>query len=82
MTPKLKAEELVEKFECYVDYQGDDCFNEREKMLINAKRCALITVDEILKSNPCFEDSDRGGNLMYSNNSYYWQEVKEEINKL
>ena len=33
MTPKEKAIELVEKFEPYVEYQGDDCFTEREKMV-------------------------------------------------
>lgn len=69
MTPKEKSKELVEKFECYVDYQGDDCFNEREKMLINAKRCALIAVDEII-SYCCADDV------------LFLHKVKEEILKL
>lgn len=77
MTPKEKAIELYKMFEKIIDSLNNGFSNHEE-----IKQCALITVDEILKSNPCFENSDRGGNLMYSNNSYYWQEVKEEINKL
>ena len=69
MEAKEKAIELIEKFECLVDYQGDDCFTEREKMLINAKQCALIAVDEILKSPTPKQEK-------------YWQEVKNEIEKL
>ena len=73
MEAKLKAKEIIEKFECYVDYQGDDCFTEREKMLINAKRCALIAVDEILKSHY--------GLYSWINKATYkyWVEVKEAI---
>jgi hypothetical protein len=73
MEPKLKAIELVEKFEPYVEYQGDDCFTEREKMLINAKRCALIAVDEIINSINPF------GMFL---GKEYWKEVKSEIKKL
>ena len=77
MTPKEKAIELVEKFECYVEYQGDDCFTEREKMLINAKRCALIAVDLRLDGDFIFTSIEYGEDSLE-----YWQEVKEEINKL
>ena len=64
MTPKEKAEELCFKF------QGD--FNLNWTM---SKRCALIAVDEIIKS----WDKD-----LYENcgASEYWQEVKIEIEKL
>jgi hypothetical protein len=68
MTPKEKAIELISKFKPYADYQEDDCFNQIEKMLINAKHCALIAVDELIKEvNNC----DVG----------YWEKVKEEIEK-
>ena len=77
MTPKEKAIELVEKFECYVEYQGDDCFTEREKMLINAKQCALIAVDLRLDGDFIFTSIEYGEDSLE-----YWQEVKEEINKL
>ena len=76
MTRKLKAKELIEKFECYVDYQGDDCFNEREKMLINAKKCALIAVDEIIDSH--YKLLSGVNTTIYN----YWQGVKQEIQKL
>jgi len=76
MTRKLKAIELIEKFECYVDYQGDDCFNEREKMLINAKKCALIAVDEIIDSH--YKLLSGVNTTIYN----YWQGVKQEIQNL
>jgi hypothetical protein len=72
ITPKLKAIELIDKFEDFVDYQEDDCFTQREKILINAKRCALIAVDEIIKEHYP-QDIKR---------CEYWQEVKQEIEKL
>jgi hypothetical protein len=78
MTPKEKAKELVSKFnfehtgQTYILHQKVD----------ESKRCALIAVDEILNSNPCCEDSDRGGNFQWASNEYYWQEVKQEIEKL
>lgn len=71
MTPKEKCDELVDKFSDFADYQGDDCFTEREKMLINAKQCALICVDEILELPFEFESERK-----------YWQQVKTEIEKL
>ena len=67
MTPKEKAKELVDKF--------NNSYDEESKTYIlyqnvdESKRCALIAVDECL--NTCVE-----------NMIYYWQEVKEEINKL
>jgi hypothetical protein len=86
MTPKEKAIELIEKFEPYVEYQGDDCFTEREKMLINAKQCALIAVDEII--NEIYKSSSL--DTYYLNNDKmneveainYYKEVKQEIEKL
>ena len=77
MEAKLKAEELVEKFECYVDYQGDDCFTEREKMLINAKRCALIAVDEIINCDNYFNTLADAKEFIN-----YWYEVQQEIENL
>ena len=58
MTPNEKAEDLVDKYYefHYINYE---C----------AKHCALIAVDEILKTNP------------YKARNY-WQEVKTEIEKL
>jgi len=60
MTPKEKAEELIDKF---TQTNGNSFF---------AKECALIAVDEILKLElqEVYQNSD------------YWQEVKQEIEKL
>ena len=68
MKPKEKANELVNKMLDFTDWHDED-----------AKQCALIAVDEILK--------------LENNNGYYfdgtnvtsisfWQEVKKEIEKL
>ena len=68
MTPKEKAEELVSKIAPFV--VGDSYSNLE---LTNAKKCALVAVDEIelaLIENEC------------GWNSEYWQEVKAEIEKL
>ena len=68
MTPKEKAQELVNRFAPCVDtfHKG---------ILENAKQCALIAVDEILKS---YDSKD----LIYPKEVKYWEEVKQEINNL
>ena len=75
MIPKEKAKELIKK----MHIENDLIFVMSK---VQAKQCALIAVDEIIKSNPCYEDSDRGGNFQWNDNTYYWQEVKKEIEKL
>lgn len=77
MTPKEKAKELVRKYYHLFSVELENTIDYRE-----AKNCALIAVDEIIKSNPCYEDSDRGGNFQWNDNTYYWQEVKQEIDKI
>jgi nitrogenase molybdenum-iron protein alpha/beta subunit len=70
MTPEQKAEKLVLKF---MNLQEPN-YNWFHKEL--GKKCALIAVDEILSLN-VFEDySD------WTNTIEYWEEVREEINKL
>ena len=73
MTPKEKAEELIDKF------------SERRKLLTEtkgwiihidsskAKGHALTAVDEILNINSVDKDFSL---------SYYWQEVKKEIQSI
>lgn len=73
MTPKEKARELVDSFKPYSDWNGFDL----QRELLNAKQCALIAVDEIIKSTPCKFDG-----YYYEQNFKYWQEVKQEIEKL
>jgi len=71
MTPKEKAENLIKQFLPFVDWNDlqEDCTN-RKWAFRNAKKCALIAVDEISK-------------LYYhlTTDYKYWQEVKQEIEK-
>ena len=72
MEGKEKAKELVSKFGSYAYFTFGNNSMEREyEREDNAKQCALIAVDEILKM-PFENQSERS----------YWQEVKQEINKL
>ena len=86
-TPKEKAQELVDKFRNEItSFLGDNMKK------INAKKCALIAVDEILNSSPLepnFADwDDCGGEFRYwydaqkTHAFYFWKEVKQEIEKL
>jgi len=76
MTPKEKAEELwMKMFQKQIEITGNGDGNLCVEM-------ALISVDEILKSNPCSEGSDRGGNFIWVDDTYYWQQVKQEIENL
>jgi hypothetical protein len=72
LSPKAKAKLLVEKFSAYVDYQEDDCFSEKEKMIVNAKQCAIISVREIRMLHKKLPLSDL----------VYYVEVEKEIEKL
>ena len=72
MTPKEKAKELYNKF-----YNTSSHPHHVESRKNNAKQCALIAVDEIIKSNPIKFDED--DNCIAS---YWWKEVKQEIEKL
>jgi hypothetical protein len=74
MTPKEKAKELVEKYRKYVDDGRHNGFYSGEITFNNQKQCALIAVDEIL-NNDGFTQFD-----VYL--TVYWQEVKQEIEKL
>ena len=69
MTPKEKAEELVERYDETLTY-----LESKSK----AKQCALIAVDEIIKSI----DFDWMEVQNLESQHRYWQEVKQEIEKL
>ena len=84
MTPKEKAEELVERFGRVIPFQ-DTYYSEEELYKMhkkNAKQCALICVDEII-SIPSIQIAyiEEWSNNSKSKESY-WREVKQEINKL
>ena len=73
MTPKEKAKELVDKFwkSCY------DKHDIAKLVKADAKQCALIAVDEILKA---VDNPDETYLMKHSVN--FWKEVKQEIEKL
>ena len=88
MTPKEKAGELVDKF--YQTTPNEYFVNEpigikgRYKSWEQAKQCALIAVDEILKSN---NDWDLEQNIwcdtgFFGDCQMYWIAVKQEIENL
>jgi hypothetical protein len=71
---KEKAEELVEKFiaptKVYHEHLG------WVNYLDSAKECALIAVDEILNTIEYSSQADELSKISY------WEQVKNEINKL
>jgi hypothetical protein len=78
MTPKEKARELVDKFyqttpnETWINEPSGE-FMETYTAWGQAKQCALIAVDEILNINSVDKDFSL---------SFYWQDVKDEIQNL
>lgn len=73
MTPKEKATELLNK---YFD-ATDRWVNSAEDIRFRVK-CALIAVDEIISSHNKWDDYAQTNSEEY----YYWQEVKQEIESL
>ena len=66
MTPQEKAKELVFKFDDTMEFSTPQRF---------AKKCALVAVDEILKDKEIIDG-------MRVINDPYWQQVKQELEKL
>lgn len=69
MTPENKADSLAIRYYRLfkVDLENSIQVNE-------AKRCAIIVADEIIKALQ--------GNLFVKSQIKYWQEVKDELEKL
>jgi hypothetical protein len=78
MTAKEKAEDLVNKFCEYshTDFNPTRGGYQFESQIKNAKQCALIAVDEIMKAVG-WEEMELG-----VDRDNYWREVKTEIEKL
>jgi len=77
MTPKEKAEQLVESY----NELGKD-FTRGVSMKEFSKQCALIAVDEIINTlNFDIRDLDVRGNILLDLIKS-WREVKQEIEKL
>ena len=65
MTPKEKANDLFDKMHWSMPHPSTT----NAETYIISKMCAIVAVDEIIKTNP------------YKARNY-WQEVKQEIEKL
>ena len=82
MTPKEKANELVDKFDQRFPLKMDvittrgDLSWEYDNWE-QAKQCALIAVDEILD-----DDMYDMSQELFENRINYWQQVKQEIENL
>ena len=82
MTPKEKAQELVDKFnnvEIYISIEPTDIECQLKHTQCDAaKQCAIIAVDEMIK---LLVDLS-GDSFIYIKEVRYYQEVKKEIEKL
>jgi hypothetical protein len=91
MTPKEKAIELLDQFMEHT-VEWDNVTEYAFDSEYHAKQCALIAVDEIINERYFYIDHYNQANLKYhlelelskrlEATRIYWQEVKQEINKL
>lgn len=91
MTPKEKAEELINKFLKRTS-KHEQLETAGLGAITIAKQCALIAVDEIIKSEPRYPSNvdwdDAGGTFQYYYEAQreeaerYWEDVKQAIEKL
>jgi hypothetical protein len=86
MTPQEKAEELVDKYKPFVyPYVGSSYLtgDEYPEQILNyAKQCALIAVDEINNDYSYMQNVRNANSNQIHSRRVYWQEVKQEIEKL
>ena len=82
MTPRKKAEELIDKFhiKVYVSFVENSIPSVVNALMLydSAKQCALLAVDELLNEYPaqCPENSYE------MERHLFWKEVKQEIENL
>jgi hypothetical protein len=79
MTQKEKAQELVDKYVDYVAMADRYSYTLYSDLIVLAKKCALIAVDEIVES---LDLLPLASTKEYYELKKYWQEVKQEIEKL
>lgn len=79
MIPKEKAKELVNKYCAYhFEQKKGSIIIDLEK----AKQCALIAVDEILNDYSYMQNIRNANSNQIHSQRIYWEEVKQEIEKL
>ena len=75
MIPKEKAKELIDKYSDYVAMADRYGYTLESDLIVLSKKCALIAVDEILDIIDNMNEYDH-------RLDYYWEQVKQEIEKL
>ena len=83
MTPQEKAQELVWKYYHILEHTISNEYLSVTKEIV--KQCASIAIDEILKLdniNTYNYLTENKENLIVQLANNYWQEVKQEIEKL
>ncbi len=73
MTPKEKAENILNKYRTFVVMWSGDIQTTNE----NVKQCALITVDECIKLLNLMD-----GGFSFEKEIEFWEQVRNEINAL
>ena len=85
MTPaKEKAQELVDMMGMSTSTSFNHINGKNEPIYRNpyAIQCAIKAVDEIIKARPTTDGMIIGGTQTRPLTIHYWQEVKQEIEKL
>lgn len=76
MTPKEKAIELYSMYYNRIEHTLSEEYSPHEKDVV--KKCVLVAVDEIINSQWQFGIVSQYGTPF----NHYWEEVKQEIEKL
>jgi hypothetical protein len=79
MTPQQKAQDIYNKLVVHIQ-RYDEYVDDRSKF--NTIQCALIAVDEIINSSPLEPAHPYNYVIAEREAMEFWQEVKNEINKL
>ena len=87
MTPQEKANEILERFgniEIFIPQEPKDIdckLNDLPSRWWIKQQCALIAVDEIIKNGGTKRIIEYKPNS-YTNEVWYWEQVKQEIEKI
>ena len=87
MTPKEKANELIEKFLNqpinfpYIDTVDKQCIGSGYMTYNSAVKCAIIAVDEIIEQWDYIDTYLANGMGELNPNLRFWQSVKQQLEK-
>ena len=80
MTPKEKAEDLVNQYRIVLMNEDTECGNEILCTSIAIKNALILVneIQEVLMTDELYNP----GNLAFERIDYFWEEVKQEIEEL